>query len=124
MFFPALRGYVLERLLSIHRLLVRRQHRRNDQGSGSERSPQSATRRLSFPATTCPAPASPVSNKTELASFRDMLVSIRANVAKLKQQGRSLNETTAAKPTAAFDAKWGQFLITPAFFTKLVYEGV
>jgi hypothetical protein len=53
-----------------------------------------------------------------------MLAAIRTNVAKLKQQGRSLDETLAAKPTAAFDAKWGQFLITPAFFTKLVYEGV
>jgi hypothetical protein len=53
-----------------------------------------------------------------------MLVANRANVVKLKEQGRSLDEIIAAKPTAAFDAKWGQFLITPAFFTKLVYEGV
>ena len=52
-----------------------------------------------------------------------MLVAIRDNVGKLKQQGRSLDDTIAAKPTAAFDAKWGQFLITPAFFTRLVYEG-
>jgi hypothetical protein len=65
-----------------------------------------------------------VSNKKELASFHDMLVAIRTNVAKLKQQGRSLDETIAAKPTAAFDAKWGQFLITPVFFTKLVHEGL
>ena len=67
-----------------------------------------------------PGHASPVSNKTELASSRDMLVAIRPNVAKLKQQDRSLDETIAAKPTEAFDAKWGQFLIIPAFFTKLV----
>ena len=53
-----------------------------------------------------------------------MLVAIRGSVAKLKGQGRSLDEVIAANPTAAFDAKWGQFLITPAFFTKLVYEGV
>jgi len=53
-----------------------------------------------------------------------MLVAIRENVAKLKQQGRSLDETIAAKPTAAFDAKWGQFVITPAFFTRMVYHGV
>jgi len=53
-----------------------------------------------------------------------MLVAIRDNVAKLKQHGRSLEETIAAKPTAAFDAKWGQFLITPALFTRLAYEGV
>jgi hypothetical protein len=65
-----------------------------------------------------------VSNKAELTSYLDMLVAIRENVAKLKRQGRSLDETVAAKPTAAFDAKWGQFIITPAFFTKLVYEGV
>jgi glyoxylase-like metal-dependent hydrolase (beta-lactamase superfamily II) len=71
-----------------------------------------------------PGHASPVSNKSELAAFRDMLVAIRETVAKLKQQGRSLNDVFAAKPTVAFDAKWGQFLITPALFTKLVYEGV
>ena len=71
-----------------------------------------------------PGHASPVSNKAELTAFRDMLIAIREAVAKLKKQGRSLNETVAAKPTTAFDAKWGQFLITPALFTKLVYEGV
>jgi len=65
----------------------------------------------------------PVSNKAELQAYRDMLVAIRDNVAKLKEQGRSLDEIIAAKPTAAFDAKWGQFVITPAMFTRLVYEG-
>jgi len=45
-------------------------------------------------------------------------------VSKLKRQGRSLNEIIAAKPTADHDAKWGQFVVTPALFTKLVYEGV
>ena len=30
----------------------------------------------------------------------------------------------AAKPTAAFDAVYGQFVIDPGFFTRLVYEGV
>jgi hypothetical protein len=35
-----------------------------------------------------------------------------------------LVEAVAAKPTAAYDAKWGQFLITPAMFTALVYAGV
>jgi hypothetical protein len=53
-----------------------------------------------------------------------MLVAIRDNVAILKKQGKSLSETIAAKPTAAYDAKWGQFLITPAMFIGLVYSGV
>jgi glyoxylase-like metal-dependent hydrolase (beta-lactamase superfamily II) len=77
-----------------------------------------------IPGHNLPGHASPISNKAELASFRDMLVAIRDKVAKLKRQGRSLDETIAARPTATFDAKWGQFLITPALFTKLVYEGV
>jgi glyoxylase-like metal-dependent hydrolase (beta-lactamase superfamily II) len=71
-----------------------------------------------------PGHGKPVSNKAELKEFRHMLVAIRGNVAKLKKQGRSRDETVAAKPTAAFDAKWGQFVIDPGFFTRLVYEGV
>ena len=66
----------------------------------------------------------PVSNRAELKEYRDMLVAIRDNVARLKKQERSLDAVIAAKPTATFDGKWGQFVITPALFTKLVYEGV
>ena len=66
----------------------------------------------------------PVAKRADVIEFRDMLTTIRANVAALKKQGKSLDETIAAKPTATYDAKWGQFLITPAFFTTLVYSGV
>jgi glyoxylase-like metal-dependent hydrolase (beta-lactamase superfamily II) len=66
----------------------------------------------------------PVGSKADLVEFRDMLVAIRDNVAALKKQGKPLAETIAAKPTAQYDAKWGQFLITPAAFTGLVYMGV
>jgi hypothetical protein len=65
-----------------------------------------------------------VSNKAELTEFRDMLAGIRENVARLKAQGRSPDETVAAKPTAAYDAKFGNFVIDPGFFTRLVYETV
>ena len=66
----------------------------------------------------------PVADKARLTEYYNMLVAIRENVAELKRQGRSLAETIAAKPTAAYDAKWGQFLMTPAIFTQLVYSGV
>jgi len=66
----------------------------------------------------------PVSNKAELKEFRDMLAAVRDNVAKLKKAGKSRDETVAAKPSAAYDTKWGQFVIDPGFFTRLVYEGV
>jgi glyoxylase-like metal-dependent hydrolase (beta-lactamase superfamily II) len=71
-----------------------------------------------------PGHGSPSSNRAELQAYRDMLVAIRDNVAELKQQGRPIEEIVAARPTAAFDAKWGQFVITPEFFTRLVYQGV
>jgi glyoxylase-like metal-dependent hydrolase (beta-lactamase superfamily II) len=65
-----------------------------------------------------------VSDRAGLLEFRDMLVSVRSNVASLKKQGKTLSETVAAKPTATFDAKYGDFLINPAFFIQLIYMGV
>ena len=65
-----------------------------------------------------------VGTKAELQEFRDMLVAVRENVAALKKQGRSRDDIVAAKPTAPFDSKFGNLVIDPAFFTRLVYEGV
>jgi glyoxylase-like metal-dependent hydrolase (beta-lactamase superfamily II) len=66
----------------------------------------------------------PIGNKAQLIEFRDMLVTIREKVAELKKQGRTLDEVIAAKPTAAYDAKWGDWVTTPKAFTTLVYAGV
>jgi glyoxylase-like metal-dependent hydrolase (beta-lactamase superfamily II) len=71
-----------------------------------------------------PGHGKPVSNNAELREFRDMLVAVRENVATLKKKGMTRDETVAAQPTAAFDAKFGSFVIDPGFFTRLVYEGV
>jgi glyoxylase-like metal-dependent hydrolase (beta-lactamase superfamily II) len=65
-----------------------------------------------------------VGNREELKRFRDMLVTIKENVSKLKKAGRSLSETVAAKPTATFDEKFGKYVLDGAFFTKLVYHDV
>jgi glyoxylase-like metal-dependent hydrolase (beta-lactamase superfamily II) len=66
----------------------------------------------------------PVGGRAQLIEFRDMLSGIRANVAALKKQGKSLNEVILARPTAAYDAKWGGFVIDPTFFTRLVYKSL
>jgi glyoxylase-like metal-dependent hydrolase (beta-lactamase superfamily II) len=66
----------------------------------------------------------PVGTRTQLIEFRDMLVTVRNNVAALKRQGKSLDEIIAAKPTAAFDQEWGHFVIDPAHFVRLVYAGL
>jgi glyoxylase-like metal-dependent hydrolase (beta-lactamase superfamily II) len=47
--------------------------------------------------------------KSQLREYRDMLVAVRDKVAALKKQGRSLDETVAANPTATFDTRWGNF---------------
>ncbi len=71
-----------------------------------------------------PGHGAPVGTRAQLRDFRDVLVDSRATVAVLKRRGMSLEAIIAARPTAAHDAKWGQFVIDPALFTRLVYEGV
>jgi len=65
-----------------------------------------------------------LAKRADLIEYRDMLVEIRRNVADLKREGRTLDQVIAARPTAKFDPKWGNFVINPAFFTRLVYRGV
>ena len=66
----------------------------------------------------------PIANKSNLIEFRDMLVAIREKVSALKKKGQSSAEVVAAKPTAAYDAKWGGFFIDGSTFTSLVYAGL
>jgi glyoxylase-like metal-dependent hydrolase (beta-lactamase superfamily II) len=66
----------------------------------------------------------PVGGRADLVAFRDMLVAIRENVARLKSEGKSRDEIVALKPTTDFDAKWGGFVLDGAFFTRIVYDGL
>jgi glyoxylase-like metal-dependent hydrolase (beta-lactamase superfamily II) len=62
----------------------------------------------------------PIGDKIQLIAYRDVLVSARDSVAALKKQGKTLQEVIAAKPTAAYDAKWGD----STDFLGYVYQGV
>lgn len=66
----------------------------------------------------------PVGDRAAQIAFRDMLVTVRSRVAKLKAQGMTLAQVQAAKPTTDLDKKWGQSVISGALFTALVYRGV
>jgi glyoxylase-like metal-dependent hydrolase (beta-lactamase superfamily II) len=66
----------------------------------------------------------PIGDRAQLLEYRDMLVAIRGNIAALKAQGRSLDEILAARLTAAHDAKWGNFVVGPDLFTRLVHAGI
>ena len=64
----------------------------------------------------------PLSNPEELREYVGMLRGVRAAVMEQVQAGKSKDETIAAKPTAAFDAKWGQGFLKPDLFTGIVYK--
>ena len=62
--------------------------------------------------------------KADLTLFHDVLAEAREKVARLKKQGKTLEEVVAAKPTARYDAEWGQSFQTPKSFLGWVYQGV
>jgi len=65
-----------------------------------------------------------VGKKADLLRFHDTLKTIRDRVASLKDQGKSVEDTIAARPTAEFDATWGTFVIDGPTFTRIVFAGV
>ena len=63
----------------------------------------------------------PLSNKAQLHEYVSMLTAIRDNVSRLMQKGNTMEEVVAAKPTRAFDKKWGKGFLPPDQFAELVY---
>ena len=66
----------------------------------------------------------PVGNRDDLRSFRAMLAGVRDKVQPMVEAGKTLEEVIAAKPTAAFDAKFGQALFRGRHFAELAYNGL
>lgn len=64
----------------------------------------------------------PVATKKDLQAFHDLLLDVHTKVAKLIKEGKSLDEVKAAKPTAAYDEKWGKAFLSPEKWTELVYN--
>jgi len=64
----------------------------------------------------------PMGNRAMLEQYRDMLVTVRDRVSKLRMSGKSVDEAVASKPTADLDAQWGKGNIGNDFFVKLVYS--
>ena len=63
----------------------------------------------------------PLSDKFRLRNYVTMLTTIRDNVSRLMQEGKTIEEVIAAKPTRAFDEKWGKGFLPPDRFSQLVY---
>jgi cyclase len=63
----------------------------------------------------------PLGNKAELTKFRDMLVTSRDRVEKLKSAGKSAQEAVAEKPFADLDPVWGNGIINSEQWVQIVY---
>ena len=63
----------------------------------------------------------PLGNKADLTKFRDMLVTTRDRVEKMKSAGKSAQEAVAEKPFADLDDVWGKGIINGDQFLQLVY---
>jgi cyclase len=63
----------------------------------------------------------PLGNKADLTKFREMLVTARERIQKLKSAGKSAQEAVAEKPFADLDAVWGKGRINGDQFVQVAY---
>ena len=64
----------------------------------------------------------PVIHPAELQEYHAMLTAVRDTVRRLAKGGRTEDQVVAARPTAAWDARWGRGRITPEQFVRMVYR--
>lgn len=66
----------------------------------------------------------PLGNKADLAKFRDMLITVRDSVGKLKSAGKSAQEAVAAKPLADLEDAWGKGFFNGDVFVQILYTAL
>ena len=66
----------------------------------------------------------PLAKKADLTAARDMLRTVRDRVAAAIAEGKSLEDTLAAKVTADFDEKWNWQFINGEQLVRIVYMGL
>lgn len=64
----------------------------------------------------------PLGDKAALTRYRDMMVTVRERLRKLKTAGDTLEQAVAKKPTADLDAQWGKGFMPPDVFVTVVYN--
>jgi cyclase len=63
----------------------------------------------------------PLGNKADLTKFRDMLITSRDRVQKLKSAGKSAQEAVAEEPFADLDPAWGKGIVNSEQWIQIVY---
>ena len=61
----------------------------------------------------------PLGDKASLRAYRDMIVAVRSRVSRAVDQGQSIEQVLASKPTADFDGEWRG---NAERFVRIVYD--
>ena len=64
----------------------------------------------------------PLGDRVALQAFRTMMATVRDRIKQAIAAGRTLDQVKAAKPTADWDAVWGNGRITPTLFVEILYQ--
>jgi cyclase len=64
----------------------------------------------------------PLADRAALVRYRDMLVTARDRVQKLKMAGRNEGDVVSAKPIAELDAAWGGGFVQTDEFVSMIYK--
>jgi glyoxylase-like metal-dependent hydrolase (beta-lactamase superfamily II) len=64
----------------------------------------------------------PLSNRDELAAYRNMLADVADRISALLAEGKDLAAIQAAAPTAAYDADWGGGFINAETWVRMIVE--
>jgi glyoxylase-like metal-dependent hydrolase (beta-lactamase superfamily II) len=64
----------------------------------------------------------PLGDRVALQAFRTMMATVRDRIKQAIAAGRTLDQVKAAKPTADFDAVWGNGRITPTLFVEVLFQ--
>jgi cyclase len=63
----------------------------------------------------------PLGNKADLTKFRDMLITSRDRVQKLKSAGKSVQEAVSQRPFADLEPAWGKGVVNGDQWVQIVY---
>lgn len=65
-----------------------------------------------------------LTDRQGLVAYSKMLQVTRQAIANLIIAGNTVEQTVLAKPTAAFDAKWGNGFLRPDVFVRMIYDAI
>lgn len=66
----------------------------------------------------------PLASRADLQRYRDMLDTVAARISIMLNEGKSRAAVIAAKPTADYDAEWGNGFLKPDVWVGLLYDNL